>query len=49
MMLVCLDDCRMLLEFFRNHATFIKGVKVLLGNLEDLPELEAEIEEVAPL
>ena len=39
MMLVCLDDCRMMLEFFRNHVTFIKGVKVLLANLEDVDEL----------
>ena len=39
MMLVCLDDCRMLLDFFKNHVTFIKGVKVLLANLEDVEEL----------
>lgn len=39
MMLVCLEDCRMLLDFFRNHVTFIKGVKVLLANLEDVEEL----------
>lgn len=40
MMIVCLDDCRMLIDFFKNHVTFIKGVKVLLGNLEDVEELE---------
>mmetsp|Transcript_36212 Transcript_36212/g.44159 ORF Transcript_36212/g.44159 Transcript_36212/m.44159 type:complete len:202 (+) Transcript_36212:746-1351(+) len=40
MMIVCLEDCRMLLDFFKNHVTFIKGVKVLLANLEDVKELE---------
>lgn len=40
MMIVCLDDCRMLIDFFKHHVTFIKGVKVLLGNLEDVEELE---------
>ena len=48
MMIVCLEDCRMLMEFFSNHATFVKGVKVLLGNLEDLPELEPQKEPSPP-
>lgn len=46
-MLVCLEDCRMLLRFFKENSESwprdskaFKGVKVLLGNLEDVTELE---------
>jgi len=42
MMIVCLEDCRMLLDFFRNHATSNKGVTVLLERMDDVEALQAD-------
>lgn len=43
MMLISMQDVRVLLEFFRNHVVNIKrGAKVLLERIEDYEGLEAE-------
>ena len=39
MMLICMEDVKMLLEFFKNHVINIRGVKVLLERMDDVREL----------
>ncbi len=42
MMLICLDDVKMMLEFFRSHVDTIRGVQVLLERMEDVESLQAD-------
>lgn len=45
MMLICLDDVKMMLEFFRSQVGTlkgVKGVKVLLERMDDVEALSAE-------
>lgn len=39
MMIICLEDCKILLEFFRKHVNSIRGVEVLLERMDDVKEL----------
>ncbi len=42
MMLICLDDVKMMLEFFRSHVDTIRGVQVLLERMEDVESLQVD-------
>ena len=44
MMLICLDDVKMMLEFFRNHVGTTRGIKVLLERMDDVKELAVDVD-----
>ena len=40
MMTICLEDVKVLIEFFKNNVNIKKGVSVLLERIEDVGELQ---------